>query len=839
MKQPWDFARQAEELVEKMSLDDKAALMSGSSFWHLQSLPHWGLGAVMVSDGPHGLRKQSQHADHMGLTASVPATCFPTAVTLASSWNRDLIEAVGAAIGRECRAEAVSVLLAPGINIKRSPLCGRNFEYYSEDPFMAGVMATHFIRGVHSTGTGTSLKHFAVNNQEAERMVVDSVVDRRTLFEIYLPAFEAAVTNAMPWTLMCAYNRLNGIYCSEHEDLLSDILRTRWGFKGLVVTDWGAVNHRARGIAAGLELEMPSSGGVNDRRVAAEVRAGRLDVRHLDRAARRVTELILAAQYNAAQNDRASGEPSHDALDDLQDDVMATHDGGSGAGTALASATPAVDFDAHHQLARQAASEGAVLLKNHHDLLPLAANKSVALIGSFAAFPRFQGAGSSQVNARKIETPLDVLIARLGVEHVRYAAGFDHELAEPDTALIEEAVALAADADYAVIMAGLPPLFEAEGFDRTHLRQPPQIEHLITAVAAVNPNCVVVLSNGAPIEMPWADQVPAILEMYLAGQAGALALADLLFGDVVPSGRLAETFPVALADGPAQQNFANHKRQIIYREGLNVGYRYFCTHDVPVLFPFGHGLSYSRFSYDDPQIIRAWSPDGESCEVAVTIQNIGDRAAAEVVQLYVRDVEACAYRPDRELKGFEKIFLQAGEAKQVRFTLDRRAFSYFDTALDDWDIEAGEFDILFGASSVDIRTQLRLTVTPHRERHAPRCQEAPYVVMTNTQLAALGLEVGAADPIKPYHANTSLADIRYHWLGRRVAAAALRMAAHTMGKQQEAPVAVKMREEMIMSLRLQTLQIMSAGALTPKRFDLLLHALNNRWLRFFWRRVRR
>lgn len=796
MKHPYDFESAATTLVARMSVDEKASLMSGSTFWHLQPLAQYELPQIMVSDGPHGLRKQGNQADHMGLTASVPATCFPTAVTLASSWNRELIHQVGAAIGAECQAEGVSVLLAPGVNIKRSPLCGRNFEYYSEDPYMAGEMAAAFVQGVQSTGTGASLKHFAVNNQEAQRMVVDTLVDRRTLFEIYLPAFEAAVTQAQPWTVMCAYNRFNGIYCSEHEELLSVILRDRWGFKGLVVTDWGAVNDRTRGIAAGLELEMPSSGGVNDRLVAAQVKGGALDEAHLDRAASRVTQLIMASKNNAAPAE--------------------------------------VDFDAHHALARRAAAEGAVLLKNT-GLLPLKAGASVALIGAFADTPRFQGAGSSQVNAAKLDRPLDAFAERLGADNVTYAKGFDAELAEADAALIDEAVAAAKAANVAIIMAGLPPLFEAEGFDRTHLRQPEQIEKLISAVADANENCVVVLSNGAPIEMPWLDAVPAVLEIYLAGQAGAHALVDLVLGDVSPSGKLAESFPMALADCPAQENFATHKRQLVYREGLNIGYRYFTSHDVPMLFPFGHGLSYTKFGYSDAKLLTDWDAASETVELAITVSNTGDCAGAEVVQLYVRDVEATAYRPDRELKAFQKLMLQPGEAQTLTFTLDKRAFAYFDVTLDDFNIEPGEFEIFFAASSTDIRETLRVTLPDGSGRNSQPPREAPYVIMQDAQLAALGLKVTPAESIKPYHANTILADIRGHWLGKRVANAALEMAAKTMGKRQETPVAMKMREEMIMSLRLKTLQIMSGGALTPKRFDLLLHALNNRWLRFLAR----
>ncbi len=803
MKQPQEFTKQAEKLVAQMTLPEKTSLMSGSSFWHLQPIERLNLPRIMVSDGPHGLRKQAQHADHLGMQASVPATCFPTAVTLASSWDMELMFQVGAAIGRECQAENVSVLLGPGVNIKRNPLCGRNFEYYSEDPYVAGQMATAFVDGVQSTGTGTSLKHFAVNNQEADRMVVDTLVDRRTLFEIYLPAFETTVQQAQPWTLMCAYNRLNGHYCSEHEDLLTTILRDRWGFQGLVMTDWGAVHDRPTGIAAGLELEMPSSGGANDRIAAAAVADGSLAMEDLDRAASRVTQLILAADNNNEKRE--------------------------------------VDFAAHHELARKAAAEGAVLLKNTDALLPLAESGKLALIGGFAEKPRFQGAGSSQVNAHQIDTPLSMIQNHLGADQVIYAKGYDVDLAEDDASLIAEAVTAAKSAERAVVMVGLPALFEAEGFDRTHLRQPPQLDALVEAVAAANPNTVIVLSNGAPIEMPWVGKVKAILEIYLAGQAGAGALVDLLFGKISPSGKLAETFPLHLTDSPSQENFANHPRQLIYREGLNIGYRYFITHDKPVLFAFGHGLSYSQFTYHNARVTKPWSPDQRTMQVAVELTNSGERAAAEVVQLYIRDIASTAYRPERELKGFKKIFLQAGESQTVTFDLDARAFSYFDVSIDDWDIEAGDFDILFAASSTDIREKLTVALDDDSGRNIARYQETPYVLMGDAMLAGLGLTVTVADPIKPYHANTTLGDIRHHWLGKRLVAGVFKAVGATLGERSsdDSPVLIKMREEMVLSMRLSTVRNMSGGALTPKRFELLIHALNNHWLKFLGRCLRR
>jgi beta-glucosidase len=800
MIHPSALAAEAKKLVAEMDLSEKASLMSGSSFWHLQSIERLGLQQIMVSDGPHGLRKQASSADHMGLNASIASTCFPTAVTLASSWNVSLMESVGQAIATECQAEDVSVLLGPGVNIKRNPLCGRNFEYYSEDPFLAGKLAAAFIHGVQKTGIGTSLKHFAANNQEAYRLVVDTLVDKRTLFEIYFPAFEIAIRDAQPWTVMCAYNRLNGVYCSEHKELLSDILRHRWGFKGLVVTDWGAVNDRPMGVAAGLEIEMPSSLGINDDAVVQAVEAGALSHDDLNQAAERVTQLILAAMQNA---------------------------------TAMKP-----DFEVHHALARKAACEGAVLLKNQAEILPIDRSQSLALIGGFAETPRIQGAGSSQVNATQIDTPLDI-IRGLVSGTFSYAKGFDPVLAQDDPALIAEAVEIARAADNVVILAGLPAMFEAEGFDRTHLRQPQQLETLIEAVSAVNQNCIVVLSNGSPIAMPWKNNVSAILETYLSGQAGASALGDLIFGDVSPSGKLAETFPLSLDDVPSQENFSNHPKQIIYREGLNVGYRYYATHQKPVLFPFGHGLTYSKFRYGkiscDGNI--ASGDDTAQLTVQLEIENIGERTAAEVVQLYVRDVEATVYRPDRELKAFAKISLEPGQKHVCRFELDRRAFSFFNIRRDDWELEAGIFEILIGASSEDIRQKCKIDLSGFPATNAPPEHEAPYSLMDDLALARLGLIIREPDGIRPYHVNTPLADIQTHWLGKRIVSAVF----DTVGELPETadPVAQKMRSEMLLSMRLRTVQNLSRGAITAKRLDLLICALNGHWFKLLRRLLRR
>ena len=586
-------------------------------------------------------------------------------------------------------------------------------------------------------------------------------------------------------------------YCSENKILTKDILRDRWGFQGLVVTDWGAVNDRPQGVAAGLDLEMPGSGGLNDCAAADAVRAGVLEEADLNTAARNVTALILASENN--------------------------------------SAAPEVDFDAHHALARRAAREGAVLLKNNDATLPFKKSGKLAVIGAFAEAPRFQGAGSSQVNATQTDKPLDMFAAALGgAGEVVYAKGFDPETAETDEKLIAEAVACAEAADQVIVMVGLPALFEAEGFDREHLRQPAQLDALVAAVAKANPACAVVLSNGAPIEMPWIDTVPAVLEIYLAGQAGAGALCDLVFGEVSPSGKLAETFPLALNDCPAQENFATHPRQIIYREGLNVGYRHFVTHETPVLFPFGHGLSYTTFDYANLRVSGDTSAHGLNLEVRVDITNSGPCAGAEIVQLYVRDVEASVYRPDRELKAFRKLYLGAGETATCTLVLDRRSFAFFDIGADDWVVEPGAFELLVGASCTDIRQSINIDLNGDTRRNTPKTQETPYVTMTDNELAARGLHVTVAESVKPYHANTTLADIQHHWLGKRIVAMVFKAIEGTLGPTKtDSPVMIKMRNEMVLSMRLNTVRIMSGGALSEKRFRLLLDLLNNRWAHFF------
>jgi beta-glucosidase len=666
--------RDIKQLIAQMTLEEKAGLCSGLDFWHTKGIERLGIPSVMVTDGPHGLRKQRATADNLGLFDSVPATCFPSAAGMASSWDRDLIEKVGAALGEECQAENVAILLGPGANIKRSPLCGRNFEYFSEDPYLSSEMAAHHIKGVQSQGVGTSLKHFAANNQEHRRMSIDTIVDERTLREIYLASFEGAVKKAQPWTVMCAYNRLNGEFCSENEYLLTDILKNEWGHEGFVVSDWGAVNERVAGLAAGLELEMPSSSGAGDRKIVEAVKSGKLPEEKLDAAVERLLTVIFEAVDNKKPN--------------------ATY-----------------DPEAHHQLAREVARESMVLLKNEDDILPLPKSGKIAVIGALAKQPRYQGGGSSHIKPTKLDDITEELAKTAGSgAEIVYAQGYDLDSDATDPQLLAEAVKAAQEASAAVVFAGLPERYESEGFDRTHLNIPANQTALIEAVAAAQSRVVVVLSNGAPVEMPWIGSVKAVLEAYLGGQALGGAIADLLFGDANPCGKLAETFPVQLSDNPSYLFFPGEGDRVEYREGLFVGYRYYDRKKLKPLFPFGFGLSYTTFAYSDLTVDKKELADTETVRVSVKVKNTGKRAGKEIVQLYVRDVVSKVTRPDKELKGFAKVALEPGEEKTVSFTLDKRAFAYYNVELKDWHVETGEFDILIGKSSQDILLEERIVV---------------------------------------------------------------------------------------------------------------------------------
>ena len=605
--------KKIKDLIAKMTLEEKAAMCSGADFWHTESCERLGIPASMVSDGPHGLRKQDDKADHLGVNESIKAVCFPAGCGTAASFNRDLLYHMGETLGNECQAEGVSVILGPAVNIKRSPLCGRNFEYYSEDPLVASEIAGSLIRGVQSKHVGTSLKHFLANNQETRRMSVNEIIDERTLNEIYLAAFEGAVKKAKPWTVMCSYNRINGTYAAAHHKYLTETLRDKWGFDGYVMSDWGAVNDRVEDLKAGLDLEMPSSMGVNDKLIVEAVQNGTLEEQVLDTAVERILNIVY--RYTENRDTEAVFNLDHD-----------------------------------HEAAKKVAEETIVLLKNEN-VLPLTEGEEIAFIGKYAKKPRYQGGGSSHINSHKITGALDAAEAA-GNTHIVYAQGFDDKEDKTDEVLLAEAVETAKKAKAAVIFAGLPDAFESEGFDRKHMRMPDCQNELIERVEAVQPNTIVVLHNGAPVEMPWADRVKGILEAYLGGQAVGGAEYDILFGKVNPSAKLPETFPKQLEDNPSYLAGFGEGDHVEYREGIFVGYRYYDKKKMDVLFPFGYGLSYTTFAYSNLCLDKKTMKDTEELTVSVDVTNTGDRTGKEVVQLYVADKDSTVIRPVKELRDF-------------------------------------------------------------------------------------------------------------------------------------------------------------------------------------------
>ena len=668
-----------QEIIKKLNLEQKCALLSGATTFGTRALPKNNIPSITLSDGPNGVRKQAGAADHLGLNPSVPATCFPTAATVACSWDPALGEQIGQAMGEEAAAQEVAVLLGPGLNTKRSPLCGRNFEYFSEDPYLSGKMAAGYVRGIQSNGISACPKHFAVNSQELRRMASDSVVDERTLRELYLTGFEIVVKEAKPKTIMSSYNLINGTYANENRHLLMDILRGEWGFDGAVVTDWGGSNDHALGVQNGSTLEMPAPGGDAVRELMQAVQSGK------------ITEADVDAR-----------------LDELLTLVFDTH-------AAVQSHSRTLDADAHHALARRAAAESIVLLKNENDLLPLAEGTKVAVIGDFAQTPRYQGAGSSAVNSIKVDTFLDCL-KESGLASVGFAPGFDRQ-GKPDAAKQAEAVALAQKAEVVLLCLGLDEIKESEGLDRGDMRLADNQIELLKAVQQANPNTVVVLSAGASLETPWLKHCRTLVYGALGGQAGAGAMLDVLTGKVNPSGKLAETWVNAYVDTPAKDNFAGPGRMVQYREGLYVGYRYYQTAGVPVAFPFGYGLSYTSFAYSNLQ--------AASNGVTLTVTNTGKRAGAEIVQLYAAKPGAEVFRPAQELKGFAKVQLQPGESKTVTIPLDDKAFRYWNTKTDSWEVEGGSYELRVGASSADIRLTAVVEVAgtgapnPYAGKHLP------------------------------------------------------------------------------------------------------------------------
>lgn len=670
------------EIVGKMTLEQKAAFVSGYDYWHLEESPELGLPKIMITDGPHGLRKQKgkdyvepegeKAKTSIGLGNSVPATCFPPACTSSCSWDPELLVKAGEAMGEECLKEKVSTILGPGTNIKRSPVCGRNFEYFSEDPLLAGKCAAAIINGVQSKGVGTSLKHFCVNSQEAFRMVVDEVVDERALRETYLPAFEIAVKEAQPWTIMNSYNKINGVYASQNSHTQQEIARGEWGFEGLFVTDWGSSVDRIPGLQNGTDLEMPSSGNLNQKKIIAAVQDGSLDENILNERVDKVVELIMKS--------KPALESEH-----------------------------TYNAEAHHQIAAEIAEASMQLLKNDDATLPLKKGQKVAVIGEMAKSPRYQGAGSSVINCTKITDAYSQLV-ELGVD-VTYAQGYEKSKDEVNDALFAEAAKAAENADVAVVFAGLTEEFEGEGYDRLDINMPKSHNALIEKIAAANPNTVVVLAGGSVVLMPWLDKVKGLLNSGLGGQAGGIAVARILTGAVNPSGKTSETYPTAFEENPTYGIYPGGPVTSEHRESVYIGYRYYDSAKKDVVFPFGYGLSYTTFEYSDIKLSADKIKDTDTVTVSFKIKNTGAVDGAEVAEIYVTDKESTIYRPEKELRAFKKVFLKAGEEQEISIELSKRAFAFFNVNINDWCVESGDFDILVGASSRDIR----LTATVYVE----------------------------------------------------------------------------------------------------------------------------
>ncbi len=725
-------------LISQMTLEEKAGLCSGLDFWHTKPVDRLGIPSIMLTDGPHGLRKQAATSDHLGLNQSLPATCFPPAVTTSFSFDRDLLREIGAAIGEEAVSEGIAVILGPAVNIKRSPLCGRNFEYVSEDPMLAGELSAAIIQGIQSKGVGTSIKHYACNNQETARLINDSIVDERTLREIYLAPFEIAVKKAQPRTIMCSYNKINGTYVCENERLLTDIPRKEWGFEGVFVTDWGAMDERVWALRSGLDLEMPYAGPYRDELIVNAVRSGELDESVLDRAVLRILQMI--AKQTATPGDRQG-----------------------------------YDIEEHDALARRVLCESAVLLKNE-DVLPLPAPASIAVIGEFARTPRYQGAGSSKINPHKVISALDELDQR-GIRY-DYARGYDLKHQSDPVELTARAVEAALGKERVLVFAGLPDEYESEGFDREHIDLPQDQNELIAKLVAANPNVVVVLHAGSAVRMPWLDQVKGVLLLGLGGQCVGSATVDLLYGDVNPSGKLTETYPFELQDTPAFTQFGK-RFTTEYRESIYVGYRYYEKAKKKVCFPFGFGLSYTTFEYRDMKLSATSIRDEEGLALSLKVRNCGERAGKEVVQVYVAPPASILFKPVKQLVEFGKVFLDAGEEKELTFTLGKRAFAFWNVNINDWHVESGTYRILVGSSSADIRCETDVEVTSSRpDVPVPDYREnAPmYYALPNRTLdipldqfaAVYGKPVPPSEPSRgtKFTLNSTLWDARKTLVGK-------------------------------------------------------------------------
>jgi beta-glucosidase len=777
-------------IIEQMTNEEKAYMGSGSDFWHTQPIPRLGVDSIMMTDGPHGLRKQKGQGDHIGINQSHPSTCFPTAATIANSWDRKLIKSMGEALAKECHSANVSVLLGPGINIKRSPLCGRNFEYFSEDPFLTGELASSFVFSIEKNGIGTSLKHFAVNNQEYYRMVSNSIIDQRALREIYLSSFERVVKQAKPSTVMAAYNKVNNVYCCENEFLLTDILRSEWGFQGAVISDWGATNDRIQSHIAGMDLEMPGNAKDNDKKIAKALNQGQLNPRIIDASISRMLSLI--------ENHPTTGEPFSE--------------------------------EEHHQLARYIASQSFVLLKNEH-LLPLTSTERILIVGDMAKNPRYQGSGSSLITPTKLPSLLDAL----NNEQIpyTYTSGTGQKDIR-DEALLNEALSLAKQAKVVVIMAGLPETYESEGFDREHLHIPDSHNELISKICEVNKNVVVIISAGSPITMPWLPSVGAVLQTYLSGQAGSEAILDIILGRINPSGKLAESYPKVIEDTPCYTTFAQPGRNACYKESIFVGYRYYDTFNVEVLFPFGYGLSYTSFAYENIKV----EGDFPDLNVTFDIRNTGSVAGSEIAQLYIHHKHPIIFKANRELKGFDKVYLEPSQSKKVTISLDARSFSYFNTDINDWVIENGKYEIQIGASLMDIRLKHSISYDKNTTEIPVNCKKEfiedyyhrhhPISIKdgTFTQLTGIPIPFAFKRKDEPFTINSTITELSEVWIGRIFAYIAKKQSASVMPSSKNDEKIMKMVERGVMESPLRSLISLSNGALPLKVIQWILKLAN-------------
>lgn len=785
------------DIISKMTLEQKAAFVSGFNYWYLQSAPELGLPQIMMTDGPNGLRKQNteKRPDGIGLGNSVPSTCFPPAATSSCSWDRELLRLEGEAIAEECLAEKVSVILGPGTNIKRSPVCGRNFEYFSEDPYLAGVCSTAFTNGVQSKGVGVSLKHYACNSQEAFRMIIDEIIDERAIRELYLPAFEMCVKEAKPWTVMNSYNKINGVYSSQNEWLQEKVLRSEWGFDGLIVTDWGASVDRVSGLECGTDLEMPSSGTLNTKKIIASVENGTLDEKVLDKAVDNVIELI---------------EKSKPAL----------------------KKSYKYDKNKHHNIAKKIAEGSMVLLKNEDSILPLKKGRKIAVIGEMAKSPRFQGAGTSVINPTMLDNAYDELV-KFGADVV-YSQGYDKSKDEIDDKMINDAVDSAKKADVVLIFAGLTEGFEAEGYDRKNIEMPNCQNYLISEIVKANPNTVVVLAGGSVIHMPWIHEVKALLNSGLGGQAGGSAVADILMGKINPSGKLSETYPLEFSDNPTYGNYPGGPVISEHRESVYIGYRYYDTAEKDVLFPFGFGLSYTTFEYSDMKLSSDRIKDADTVTVSFKIKNTGKVDGAEIAQIYVADKESTIFRPVKELRAFEKVFLKAGEEKKVSVELSKRAFAFWNININDWMVETGEFDILIGASSRDMRLSKTITVEstdivkiPDYRESAPAYYTADIRNMTGSQFEAVYGKLMPSSEInrtKKIDIYCCINDAKYTKWGGKIAKL-IKFIMTKMGSAENGDGA--MLAAMATQIPIRNFVQMSMGVFSPKMAEGLINILND------------